>query len=578
MNGFSIIRKDARLVMLLSLAVAILFALGHGIFYRCLHNRDVGIIDQRLSTSIGTAFAFLVKASLGTAIATAYAQLLWRTLLSRAHTVEMIDSLTSLLGSVLELRLDYPLLIALAVIFWTIPIVAIFPPGALSVFTTYRADVREGSANMIDYNTTSLLAVNQTAVLQYPKPDTDPVWHLTTKLSLAASSLASYVAGQGEVPTVHGVVNSTYLLSFGAPNLQCNTKYWPVDYVLSCPLNNDPAHPAVVNVTYLSWYSSSVSPSYYGLGNTSFSANVTSNDSGHHNYTTNDICGNIMPKVSNPGFTGNATMLYIATTFKDQTGWNITTCGLHNVTTTLAVNLTSSDDQLYATMQNYSLQPIDRSWADWTLNTTGASMQIWDSTNVHSEASRYLYNQLATFYAVFKWFGDMASGTNVVSSRPAIFDTRIIGAEELHGSSASTDHGGVFGDPGSGLLAPMLEQLFQNITLTLTTSPLLVGSIQTPMNVTSPYNVYHYHPRHLEIPYAVAVVVTAGVVLLGWFTITKNGAAYTTKFSTFVRTLQSKSGADPLPVGIGLAEIRLGAHGGEEELVTYERPLLKDGS
>ena len=85
---------QAPATIVLSLTVGILLAIGHHLFYSSLHGREaVGngykilgadVSPQQLYVAIGTAFAFLVKAALITAVSTAYLQLLWRALLRAA--------------------------------------------------------------------------------------------------------------------------------------------------------------------------------------------------------------------------------------------------------------------------------------------------------------------------------------------------------------------------------------------------------------------------------------------------------------------------------------------------------------
>lgn len=70
------------------LFLGLLFAVGHHLFYHSLAGTNAsngaysvlgyGVSKQQTNTSIGTAFGFLVKASLAFAVSTVYVQFFWR--------------------------------------------------------------------------------------------------------------------------------------------------------------------------------------------------------------------------------------------------------------------------------------------------------------------------------------------------------------------------------------------------------------------------------------------------------------------------------------------------------------------
>ena len=128
---------QAPATIILALAFGLLFAVGHHLFYRNLDGQrvaseDISILGsdispQQLNVAIGTAFAFLVKASLVTAVSTAYLQLLWRALLrsGRGSTLGNLDTTFSGLNNIISLGKIWvwwrlPLLFALAVVAWCV--------------------------------------------------------------------------------------------------------------------------------------------------------------------------------------------------------------------------------------------------------------------------------------------------------------------------------------------------------------------------------------------------------------------------------------------------------------------------
>ena len=122
--------------IVLSLLVGTAFAVGHHLFYWNLdgdtaQNDNVYVLGtsvsrQQLNIAGGTAFAFIVKAALTTAVSIAYVQLLWRNLTrssSQAATLCTFNNLFAvfnngfLLGKV-WIWWRYPLLFCLAATAW----------------------------------------------------------------------------------------------------------------------------------------------------------------------------------------------------------------------------------------------------------------------------------------------------------------------------------------------------------------------------------------------------------------------------------------------------------------------------
>jgi hypothetical protein len=99
-------------------------ALGHHFFYSWLDGRLVQSKDeQEWYGRIGTSLAFLTKTLLTAASTIAYAQLLWRTLRSRAVSIRGVDALFGVTSNAwnlasLELWRRGPLPAAVAAILW----------------------------------------------------------------------------------------------------------------------------------------------------------------------------------------------------------------------------------------------------------------------------------------------------------------------------------------------------------------------------------------------------------------------------------------------------------------------------
>lgn len=122
-------------IILASLISGIVIAVGHHLFFQSLHGKraptngymvwGTEVSRQEMNTAIGTAFAFLVKVALVSAVSTAYIQLIWRTLVhsSKAATIGHLDVLFSGISNIISLFTlttwwRYPLLFITVLVAW----------------------------------------------------------------------------------------------------------------------------------------------------------------------------------------------------------------------------------------------------------------------------------------------------------------------------------------------------------------------------------------------------------------------------------------------------------------------------
>lgn len=120
-------------IMVGALLGAVLFALGHHLFYQHLEGRQapnaevssmsLHLAQQQFNTSVGTAFAFLVKAAPPAALSAAYVQVFWRSVSRKGAESKVADldaiysgSSSSLALLVVPVWVKYPLLFLLAII------------------------------------------------------------------------------------------------------------------------------------------------------------------------------------------------------------------------------------------------------------------------------------------------------------------------------------------------------------------------------------------------------------------------------------------------------------------------------
>lgn len=83
----------------------------------------MALSNQEVNTGVGTAFAFMVKASLTLSVSVAYVQVVWISIRKKANTVRSMDTIFSVLGKVSSLVdlfvwFRYPMLATLVLVVW----------------------------------------------------------------------------------------------------------------------------------------------------------------------------------------------------------------------------------------------------------------------------------------------------------------------------------------------------------------------------------------------------------------------------------------------------------------------------
>ncbi len=133
--------------------------------------------------------------------------------------------------------------------------------------------------------------------------------------------------------------------------------------------------------------------------------------------------------------------------------------------------------------------------------------------------------------------------------------------------------------------APTLEELHQNLTLAVFSFPLMTtNTARANVPTWRPKNVYVYNRGNLLLSYGLGILATALAVAYGlYISLVINGASYTTRFSTFVRTLDweqastlvsgDQDGANPLSKTIAESKVNFGRppHGTVEACDVDER-------
>ena len=140
----SAIHWRAPTTIIVTFIFGLVCAIGYHLFCSSLDGKlvgvDNGLSNQQTNIAIGTAFAFLLRASLSVSVGVSYWQVFWRKVLykGKALPVAHLDSLAGSLASIFDLLnlrvlLAYRSLALLAVLSWLVPFAALLPPATLTV-------------------------------------------------------------------------------------------------------------------------------------------------------------------------------------------------------------------------------------------------------------------------------------------------------------------------------------------------------------------------------------------------------------------------------------------------------------
>jgi hypothetical protein len=533
--------------LLASFIAGIGFAIGHHLFYAGLHGQPVDNVtfSQQYNTAVGTAFAFLARAALVIAVATTYWQVFFKRL-HRSLPISTIDSLTGLMGALKEfLSLGIyrasPLLVVLALLGWLIPVAMIFPPATLTVFSTNTTNKQDLIYKTPNYTMTDAFARVSVQFGGGIKRNSAPS-HYMGKWLGATSPLRRGlipVAYQGQLPTFPAPeVNSSYVVQYNGPAVSCQNIV--PDSIIADLTAAGPASwpgPAFMsNYYYVSWTPNSTTTVPFSNGSVSGAFPISATLGADSN---------------------NTVLLYVASRGIDK--WSVIKCSLHDAFH--AVSFFFENGKQTIKVSDYQLlDPI-----------------LVSEGNVFTGPSFALSAPRARcYFAVMDLLGEILAGTmwNAIgdgldfvnfSDHTRVLETNLAFSPELSplysGFTGSSPHGT---SPSS--LASMIEELVQNMTISMLTVPELLNTQEnsTSMSVTTFYNVYHYNWERLALAYGVAIVLTFIAVLIGMYIIISTGSSYSNRFSTILRVSRhedldvlieerDRRGQDPLPKHIGKA-------------------------
>jgi hypothetical protein len=239
-------------LMIIAFLMGIVFALFQHLLYTSLHHKEEADENKKFRLVLyGRMLAYLSKVAFGGCVVLVFRQRLWRTFRERALTVLSIDQLfgatedPSLFAN-WEAITNAPILVAVAMIIWLIPLATIiFSPGALTFGTyldhenidlvvptlnfsmestknwRYPVKMADGSnkKSVMYYNTTDIAGTSPGWFDYYDQPSAELA---RIGILLAYSNMHHPNIRQGaRQQACGGQYNCTYEQTFAGPGYQC---------------------------------------------------------------------------------------------------------------------------------------------------------------------------------------------------------------------------------------------------------------------------------------------------------------------------------------------------------------------
>lgn len=596
---------------MLAFTASLCLGIGHHLFYASLDHVPVddNTFNQQTNIAIGTGFAFLFRACLAIATCTAYWQLFWHTALRRTLTISSVDALTGVLGSLLDftnVRTFFfnPGLAALAVLAWLVPFASLLPPATLSVLPSTTMNNTFAHIPVPHFANATMFETNSRMIAgdQFIK---DTVVDIYLKPSLQLSRLVTTTAFRGAVPEHHALYpNSTYELEFNAPAVQCRPTSQdilePFNRAAGCDFTaakskSDCQH----TVPYVSWVPNGQSTVPFANGTLRNQLLPLDAELGELN-TNVGYNGLYLGQSAD----GPAT-LFVATRSQApplQSGnWVVLNCSMFNAT--YVVKASSDSNSQSSThlsevriIESASFQPESSGRSVDTYNVA-KDLTLFSYMGMMECLDRLLVGTIVTdggtegddgpYY--FAQSGLRVQSPNLMSTLLAFTYELVPFLSRVRSNSTMApldddqwtfmynDTRNIVSLPNEAVsspsynksLASAIEELFQNMTLSLFSDPRFLRDSEEPVNVTRSYtrNTYSYSQRNLLMSYGIALFLALLASIAGCLAIFLNGASYTHKFSTVLRTTtgleelvakNDRTGADPLPKYLSRARVDLG--------------------
>ncbi|MCJ1403048.1 hypothetical protein MMC11_006270 [Xylographa trunciseda] len=543
-------------------------AIVHHVYYSKMSGTTVTNTDsQQWTIRFGTALAFFTIALLRAALVGSYEQYIWRIFRHKSISIRGIDKITSLNSNLtgfccLELYKQAWLAVGIAALGWCLPLAGLTPPSTLSIVPGLLVDMYSAELSVIDWS--------------------DAGWASSYSSNGAATQIprvgAQTAGGRTILPLQAPAVNSSYSVHFYGPSLQCGgtdaSHQSAFDYYTARALNESGT------VTYAQAVEifddrAEIIPEFKGA--TSFlvySAFVP--DIG---WFSN---GEFLPSMPasllwSPELPIDYTREQEFLQLWFQTAGNSIVCSLTNTSFDLDIEFLNGTQSI-TQREIYTVSP----WTPTELTSTESNVQ--DQAYLTTFVT--FVNTLSGNVTLQQAFGTELSlkldDSNVLNTALSAcpeftlwFDTTTFRPtnSSIYGINLSgniTNY--VFpNDPSicrNGSLPRAIEDLANNITISMLGNADLTVQREGPVNISIPCNVYQYDNLNLVISYTGAIIATIFSVAIGMFALYENGVSHSTSFSAILNTTRSTRlsdltqgnslGAEPLANDLGDLRLRFG--------------------
>ncbi|KAF2964611.1 hypothetical protein GQX73_g8969 [Xylaria multiplex] len=569
--------------ILAGLIAGVLVSVGHHLYYASIDGTSpegdrilagYKISNQTFTSTVGTAFAFVVRAFVLFAVSGAYVQMFWHaaTNTRRVNTLEEIDALFSIFSNIFAFRqgsiwLKYPMLLFIALVGWLLPIAFTISPASLSVIVVPVTTLEVKTVPNVDFANLRYVDYMPRG-FGYSYKDNILNETFTTYEYIGPSTIVQKVAnlvaeGGSILPITPPAANSSWQLDFHGPSLSCYPLDWETRLEIECNIAiwlsgwiyaqaTGTFSPAQL-IGYFVWsYDEEyeINP-FANVDDWAFSAGSVESSFLVAVAPNQTVYGETCDKMnltaqSQPLGPGNMTFLR---------------CDLHNSSYLVNFNYESGRQSVATQVESTERVATFKSNHRPILNPETI---LYD---INATSLRVLsYTAIAdSFYQIIKG-SSINYGTNSLGrlASTVLFDTPELSflqtsnrypiPSTLQGDISNTSRGQSLCSPHKvERIKPLqnaLEEMFQNITVSLLSSELLQPNMTSefappmPIVTTTTYEpIYRYSPRQLWIAYGVAIAVSAVASLLGFLAIFLNDASYGNDFSSVYRTAHG-SGLD----------------------------------
>ncbi|CEN62687.1 hypothetical protein ASPCAL09319 [Aspergillus calidoustus] len=490
-----------------------LLALGHHLYYDSLDNTLVTSTNQQTwAIRIGTGFAFLVKASLVSAVGVAAVQEIWAVLRRKYMTLRGIDGMFAVLTSPLaflvpDLWMYAKILTMMAIVSWVIPLTAVITPATLSVRLLQTSNITATHVPTLKFSDNSFWR---------PWVTDGPRGEIITPAPAIMRQLTTTASSMQVPPFTPPSPNSSYTLEFWGPSYDCRG----LSEVGAARVTNSTGDD-VGSVKEL-WEKQIGNEEYWWYKGVWYNRNMIF----------------VYAKGHNPLWD-----------HQDSDGMTRLVCQLWNTSYVAHLNYTNSVRTL-TPLSTELIAPSNFSGGE------GANATIMDQgpeVNGGFYLTHLLFGGLLSYEIWSTQSNTLLSNAaaNAVYKSISPMETALFGCAEFWNTS---DYEKILGAGGAettvncrnGTLAAAIADLSRNFTYSLLS--LNAANTLLPVTVSSGQNFYSYNVGNLLAAYMSALGATVACVIIGLVALYKNGVPQSTSFSSVLMTTRNPE-LDRLAVG-----------------------------